>query len=74
LAGFQRVLGEDHLNTLTSLINLAAIRSDLGDLQGARELHEQAVAGYQRVLGEDEPETLASMLALAKIRQALGDL
>ena len=40
--------------------NLAKTRRALGDLQGARDLHEQALAGYRRVLGDDHPNTLTA--------------
>jgi hypothetical protein len=74
LAGYRRVLGEDHPDTLESMNNLAVTRRNLGDLQGARSLHEQALAGYRRVLGEDHPDTLQSMNNLAVTLGDLGDL
>jgi hypothetical protein len=74
LAGYRRVLGEDHPDTLMSMNNLAEIRRALGDFQGARELHEQTLAGYRRVLGDDHPDTLRSMNNLAAVRQELEDL
>jgi tetratricopeptide (TPR) repeat protein len=74
LAGFRRVLGDDHPETLTSMNNLATSRYVLGDLDGARDLHEQALAGRRRVLGDDHPDTLTSMSNLAAILADLGDL
>jgi hypothetical protein len=52
--------------------NLAETRPILGDIDGARELFEQALAGRQRVLGDDHPDTLASMNNLAAVRRDLG--
>ena len=46
----------------------------LGDLDGARQLHEQALAGRWRVLGDDHPDTLESMNILAVVRRELGEL
>jgi hypothetical protein len=54
--------------------NLAETRRDLDDLQGARELHEQALAGRRLVLGDNHPDTLASMNNLATVRRELGEL
>jgi hypothetical protein len=68
------VLGEDHPDTMHSMHNLALTRRDLGDLQGARELFEQALAGRRRVLGEDHPDTLQSRNDLAEVRRELGEL
>jgi hypothetical protein len=68
------VLGEDHPETLTSMNNLADTRHSLGDLDGARQLHEQALAGRRRVLGEDHPDSLTSMNNLTEVRRDLGEL
>jgi hypothetical protein len=54
--------------------NLALTRRDLGDLQGARELFEQALAGRRRVLGEDHPDTLRSIKDLTQVQRDLGEL
>jgi hypothetical protein len=57
-----------------SMYNLAVTFADLGDLQGARELHEQTLAARRRVLGEDHPDTLQSMNNLDLLRRQLGEL
>jgi hypothetical protein len=54
--------------------NLAVTRRALGDLAGARELFEQALAGSRRVLGEDHPDTLQSINDLAAVRRELEQL
>jgi hypothetical protein len=54
--------------------NLAETRRGLGDLQGARDLHEQTLAGYRRVLGDDHPDTITSMNNLAAVRRELEEL
>ena len=74
MATRRRVLGPDHPDTLTSINNLTETRRDLGDLEGARDLHEQTLAGLQRMLGDDHPDTLNSMYNLAEIRRELGEL
>lgn len=68
------MLGDDHPNVLQSMHNLALTRRDLGDLQGARELFEQALAGRRRVLGEDHPDTLRSIKDLAQVQRDLSEL
>jgi len=54
--------------------NLAVTRHALGDLDGARELHEQVLAGRRRVLGDHHPDTLMSRNNLAAVRRELGEL
>jgi hypothetical protein len=54
--------------------NLAKTRQDLGNLQGAYQLFEQAVAGRRWVLGEDHPDTLTTMNNLADVRRRLKQL
>jgi Tetratricopeptide repeat len=68
------VLGDDHPDTPTSMNNLAATRRALGDLDGARQLFEQALAGRRRVLGDDHPDTLTSMRSLAEVSRELDEL
>ena len=65
LADRQRVLGEDHPDTLASRNNLAVAYQAAGDLGRAIPLHEQALADRQRVLGDDHPDTLTSRNNLA---------
>jgi hypothetical protein len=54
--------------------NFAETATLLGDLQAARELHEEALAGYRRILGDDHPYTLWSISNLAATLTELGDL
>jgi tetratricopeptide (TPR) repeat protein len=51
--------------------NLAVTRRGLGDPEGARRLHEQALVGYRRVLGDDHPDLHNN---LAETHRSLGDL
>jgi hypothetical protein len=74
LAAYRRVLGDDHPDTLHSMSNLAATRLDLGDLDGARDLQEQALVARRRVLGDNHPDTLRSIDNLAQVRRLLGEL
>ena len=69
----RRVLGEDHPDTLISASNLAETLRALGDLAGARDLHQRTYDTRRRVLGDDHPDTLASAGNLASTLHDLGD-
>jgi hypothetical protein len=59
------VLGEEHLDTLTSMANLASTYSNQGRWKEAEELEVQVMETRKRVLGEEHPSTLTSMNNLA---------
>jgi hypothetical protein len=54
--------------------SLAGARFELGDLHGARSLHDQVLAIRRRVFCDDHPDTLTSMNNLAEVLYTLGDL
>lgn len=68
-----RVLGEEHLYTLTAMNNLAWIHRNQGDLPGARQLLDRVLQVMMRTLGERHMETLNSMDNLASILRDLGE-
>ena len=74
LADRQRLLGENHPDTLTCRDNLAGTYRAAGDLSRAIPLAEQALADRQQVLGQDHPQTLTSRNNLAYAYRAAGDL
>ena len=61
----KRVLGEEHLDTLTSIGNLASTYRNQGRWKEAEELEVQVMETRKRVLGEKHPDTLTSMGNLA---------
>jgi hypothetical protein len=67
------VLGEDHRDTLGSASSLAVALHALGDLAGARDLHQRTYDARRRVLGEDHPDTLTIASSLAVTLQDMGD-
>jgi hypothetical protein len=69
-----RVLGRTHPATLTSMSDLAAIRSAAGDVVGARQLLEEVVRVRTDTLGRDHQDTLASMDDLAAVMRDDGQL
>ncbi|MER7366343.1 tetratricopeptide repeat protein, partial [Nonomuraea wenchangensis] len=73
-ATYERFLGSDHPDTLTSRNNLAYAYQEAGDLGRAIPLYEATLADRERVLGGDLPSTLASRNNLAYAYQEAGDL
>jgi hypothetical protein len=53
----EKVLGEEHPDTASSLNNLALLLSEQGSYQEARPLYERALAIREKVLGEEHPYT-----------------
>ncbi|MGW2786651.1 FxSxx-COOH system tetratricopeptide repeat protein [Streptomyces populi] len=74
LTAYERMLGEDHPDTLVSRSNLAAAYDQVGDLARAIPLYEQTLSDMLRVLGEDHPDTLVSRNGLAGAYESAGDL
>jgi hypothetical protein len=70
LAERERVLGTDHLDTLTSRNNLAWAYQQAGDSRRAVLLFEAMLSDFVRVLGTDHPETRRVRNNLATARAA----
>ncbi|KEY74865.1 hypothetical protein S7711_09809 [Stachybotrys chartarum IBT 7711] len=68
----QRVLGEEHPSTLTSIANLASTFWNQGQWKEAESLEVKVMETRQRVLGEEHPSTLTSMANLASIYMNQG--
>ncbi|MCG5437695.1 tetratricopeptide repeat protein, partial [Micromonospora foliorum] len=65
LAAYERVLGDEHPDTLTSRNNLAYAHKAAGRLSEAIPLYEATLAVRERVLGDEHPKTLTSRNNLA---------
>ena len=74
LAIREKVLGPEHLDTATSLNNLAMLLKDQGDLAGARPLLERALAVYETALGPEHSGIATSLNNFALLLQYQGDL
>ncbi|MFG2676880.1 tetratricopeptide repeat protein, partial [Streptomyces sp. NPDC048445] len=74
LATRERVLGDDHPDTLASRHNLASAYRVAGDTGRAIPLHERTLQDRERVLGDDHPDTLASRHNLAHAYRAAGNI
>jgi len=74
LTDCERVLGEDHPNTLASRNNLAYAYESAGRLDDAIPLYQRTLTDRERVLGDDHPNTLTSRNNLAGAYQSAGRL
>jgi tetratricopeptide (TPR) repeat protein len=68
----RRVLGEERLDTLNSMSNLARVYVSEGQYAKAEPLYTKAVELLRRVNGEDHPDTITSMKDLAALYRYEG--
>ena len=73
LEGYERELGPDHPDTLTSVNNLGILLKDKGDYEGAEKLYRRALEGREKQLGPDHPSTLTSVSNLGSLLWVMGD-
>ncbi|MCR6481790.1 FxSxx-COOH system tetratricopeptide repeat protein [Amycolatopsis sp. OK19-0408] len=66
--------GDDHLSTLISASNFAALLADLGRYQQALELIEDNFRRRRRLFGQDHRATLAAANGVVAVLTHLGDL
>lgn len=74
LTAARRGLGEDHLATLISEVNLGAVLGLQGDFAGARSLFEHALEVRGKALGEQHPDTLTPLNNLAAMLWSEADV
>ena len=72
LADYERVLGLDHPDSLTSRNYLATAYRAAGRAAEAIPLHERTLADSERVLGPDHPDTLTSRNNLGEAYRGAG--
>ena len=65
-------MGDEHLDTLGTMANLAAVLIELGRLSEAESLLRQVLQSRRRVLGADHVQTLRAMNGLAGVLQKQG--
>ena len=70
---WERTLGPNHIDTLSSANSFAAALHKLGDNSSARYLDEDTLQRRQRVLGADHRDTLISANGLAAVLRTLDD-
>jgi hypothetical protein len=69
LAGREKALGVEHLDTLTGVSNLASVLRGQGKYEAAEEINRRALAGREKVLGVEHPDMLISVSNLASVLQ-----
>ncbi|KAJ7315296.1 P-loop containing nucleoside triphosphate hydrolase protein, partial [Mycena albidolilacea] len=69
----KQVLGDNHLDTLLTMGNLASTYSGLGEHQKAKELGLNVLEKQKQVLGDNHPHILLTMGNLANIYSNLGE-
>ena len=70
----QRLLGQEHPNTLSSMSNLGLFLRGRGRSGGSHTAFEQVVDVRRRVLGEEHPDIVDTMDYLAQTKKAQRDL
>ncbi|KAF4627699.1 hypothetical protein G7Y89_g10454 [Cudoniella acicularis] len=65
LEGWEKALGKEHPNTLTSVDNLATVLESQGKYEQAEEMNRRALEGKEKALGKEHPSTLMSVYNLA---------
>jgi tetratricopeptide (TPR) repeat protein len=67
LALKEKVLSKEHLDTLTSMNNLASVLDSQGKYEEAEAMHRQTLALKEKVLSKEHPSTLTSIYCLARL-------
>jgi tetratricopeptide (TPR) repeat protein len=65
LAKRKRILGDDHPDTLSTLIERAVVFDRKGDYDCALPLYEECLEKRRKILGDDHPNTLSTLNGLA---------
>lgn len=63
----RRVDGDDDVNTLVSMNNLASLHQKMGNSELARPLFDEALEAQRRTLGEEAPDTLRTLSNLSML-------
>jgi tetratricopeptide (TPR) repeat protein len=69
---FQKVLGENHPNTLSAKHNLAYVLSQQGAYKEAQEMYEEVLTSEREMLRENHPNTLTTKHNLASVLSDQG--
>ena len=70
----RRILGDEHMHTLTSINNMACCLKAQGKLEDAEPLYREALNTCRRILGDDHPDTLWSINNMAGCLKEQGKL
>jgi tetratricopeptide (TPR) repeat protein len=69
----ERVLGDDHPNTLASMNALAGLYRAQGRYDEAEPLYLETLEARKRVLGDDHPDTASTLYGLACLEALRGE-
>jgi tetratricopeptide (TPR) repeat protein len=70
----RELLGDEHLDTITAMNNLASMLGDQGQLEKAAAMQEEVVEKTKRILGDEHPATITTMNNLAITFRDQGQL
>ena len=70
LQGFEKVIGQEHPSTLSSVVNIAFVLQAQGKYDEAEGMNWRALEWCEKVLGKEHPYTLTTIANLASVLQA----
>ena len=70
----QALYGEEHLNTISAMSNVAITLESVGDIQGALTMKREVVKKRKQILGEEHPDTITAISNLAITLESVGDI
>src|SRR5271170_845236 len=70
----KRILGDEHLDTLTAMSNFSVILRMQGKLDQAAAMGENVLDASKRILGDEHPDTLTAMSNFSVILRMQGKL
>jgi len=71
LEGYEKALGKEHPDMLTSMFCLASLFHQQNRYKAASELYESASSGYHYVLGPEHPTTIACFQRYSSLIQEM---
>ncbi|KAF2234939.1 TPR-like protein [Viridothelium virens] len=74
LGKWKLILGEEHLNTILTMHNLAVTLGDQGHLSEAARMQREVLEKWRLILGEEHPDTILTMHNLAVTLRRQGHL
>jgi hypothetical protein len=72
LSDRERILGDEHPDTLTARANLAGSYRSAGRTPEAIELQQRVLSDRERILGDEHPDTLTARANLAGSYRSAG--
>ena len=73
LKATERLLGPEHLDTLSTINNLAVLYRNKGEYEKAETFHNRCLAASDKLLGPEHPHTLTTINNLAGLYRNKGE-